>query len=180
MDRAGQGTRRLTRIEGLWFFSGMKMKTRNKRLLWFTGGAVILFFLFCLLVLISVRLSDQRVVVDRVKTGVSRAVGGAFSFSGLDVLLLPYPTVIFKGCRLDLPDRTTVEIGALSIRPRLVSLLQGRFEPAAIVARYPRVDLAQTGGAEPVSPAAEGPSPEPETWGRPGSICPRRACRRLP
>lgn len=111
---------------------------RVKRILVWTGaGAGVLVVLFGALALILPRVLDM----DSIGRSIASALEARYQVRSehVELSFLPYPRVVIYGMRMTVPEKFTASAESLSLRPKLLPLLTGKFTPAAIYLAAPRV-----------------------------------------
>ena len=97
---------------------------------------------FFVLVLLALLLLPQLVNLEAVKQGiletVSSETGGQLTYSRVEILYLPRPSVTLQQATLSISDEFTCSLRALRVYPEIVGLLKGQIRLAALQIEHPR------------------------------------------
>ncbi|MHC1728870.1 MAG: AsmA-like C-terminal domain-containing protein [Syntrophobacteraceae bacterium] len=111
---------------------------RAKRILAWTGaGAGALVVLLVALALILPRVLDTESIGQSVAATLETRYH--IRSERIQINLLPYPHVVIYGMRMTIPEKLTASAESLSIKPKIVPLFTGKFTPAAVYLRRPKV-----------------------------------------
>jgi hypothetical protein len=92
-------------------------------------------------VLLLPRLISQQAVMGKILEETARLTEGTLELQSLNLKLFPYPRVVIRQGKLDIPGKARVRLPSLTIAPHLLPLLVGRVEIAELRALQPRVQL---------------------------------------
>jgi AsmA-like C-terminal region len=103
-------------------------------------------FLFCIalvfiLVLFSDNLINQKPVVEKIQAKASSAINGKVTFQRLGVSFFPRPQLLVQQCRFFIPEQASGTIASVTISPKILPLLEGKFQLAEINLNVPDVKI---------------------------------------
>jgi hypothetical protein len=125
------------------------VKRYVRRLLWVAGGlGVILLALLFTLAVVAPRAISREPMKTRIRSELSKAVGGALDFDRLGVLLFPRPGVVVHGASITIPETGRGTIESLHVCPRILPLFRGNVHIGKLRIHEPafQVDLAKLQG----------------------------------
>ena len=128
------------------------MRRRWKRAA--AGGLAAAGSVFVLLAVIAPRFVDFGAVRDKLTREASARLGGAVTVDAIRFALLPSPHFVLDGARVEFPGQLQAHLPSVSAYPRLLGLLSGRIELAALRLNSPDVHVQLARAASSPSPAA--------------------------
>ncbi len=116
--------------------------TRFKKILFW----ITLCFIFCvtlifILILSSDKLINQKQILDKIQSGVSEAINGNVTFQRIHVSFFPRPQLIVQQCRFSIPETTSGTVASLTISPKLLPLIMGKFQKSRITLNTPDIEI---------------------------------------
>ncbi len=125
------------------------MKKYRRLLLWVAGGlGVILLALLFTLAVVAPRAISREPIKTRIRSELSKAVGGALDFDRLGILLFPRPGVAVHGASITIPETGRGTIESLQVYPRILPLFRGNVHIGKLLISEPafQLDLAKLPG----------------------------------
>ncbi len=112
---------------------------RRKTVVAWTLGAVgaLIVAAFAAAALLLPGLAGREPLKGRILAEVSRRTGGTAAYERIDLVFFPRPGVVVRRPAIALPGKLRGTFDSLTVYPRLLPLLAGRFHPARIEARAP-------------------------------------------
>jgi AsmA-like C-terminal region len=121
--------------------------TRFKKIsLWAAACFIFCIGLVAILVLFSDRLINQKPILEKIQAEASSAINGKVTFERLDVSFFPRPQLLAQQCRFFIPETTFGTIASVTISPKVIPLISGKFQLDEINLNSPdiKVHLKQT------------------------------------
>lgn len=136
-------------------FKEVESSTRFEKLLRRALGALaVLIVLLSVLALLSDRLINRKPFVDDIQARVSRAIGGRLEFQRLALSFFPRLRLTVHQGSFFIPDVADGTVKSLTIRPRLLPLLTGKFRVAVADVHAPEIEVRRV-----AKPEEKGPQP---------------------
>lgn len=98
----------------------------------------MLFFIFFLSL---DKLINQKQILDKIQSGVSEAINGQVDFQRIHVSFFPRPQVVVQECRFSIPETIKGTVVSLSISPKLLPLIMGKFQNSGITLNAPDIEV---------------------------------------
>jgi len=116
--------------------------TRFKKILFW----ITLCFIFCsIVVLIFISFSDklinQESITKKIQAQASEAINGNVTFQRLHVSFFPRPQLTVQQCRFSIPETAGGTVASLTISPKLLPLIQGKFQGSRIALNTPDIEI---------------------------------------
>ncbi len=124
------------------------MTNRKMKFLWISCGTAGIFLLLTILIFFLPKLLNLEAVKAKIRTDISRNVGGRVEFQRIDLSVFPRPLAIIHQMSLSIPDKFSCNVKFLKAYPKIFSLFTGRIQIAEIRLEAPdiRIELTdQTG-----------------------------------
>ncbi len=116
--------------------------TRFKKIsLWAAACIIFCIGLVFILVLFSDKLINQKPILDRIQAEASSAINGKVTFERLDVSFFPRPRLLVQQCRFFVAEKTVGTIASMTIFPKVMPLLSGKFQLAEINLNTPDINI---------------------------------------
>ncbi|MDH4204737.1 MAG: AsmA family protein, partial [Desulfobacteraceae bacterium] len=116
--------------------------TRFKKIsLWITACFIFCAALIFILILSSDKLINQKQISDKIQAGVSEAINGQVAFQRIHFSFFPRPQVVVQQCRFSIPETIKGTIASLSIYPKLLPLIMGKFQNSKITLNTPDIEI---------------------------------------
>ena len=136
------------------------MKNGKKIAVGVLVSLLAVFILLIAAILIVPRFIDRGAVGDKVRSEVSKLVGGEFDFERVDLALFPAPHVLLADPKLVLAQRLTAAAQAIEIYPEILPLFTGKINLKHARLRQPDLVItlpkAKPGDQAPAKPLAVG------------------------
>jgi hypothetical protein len=114
------------------------MRFLKKIIAWTAGLTAGLFVLILLVILSLPQLVNLEAVKQGILTTVSSETGTQLSYSRLEILYLPRPSVTLQEATLSAPGNFKISLNALRVYPEIVGLLKGQIRLAGLHVENPR------------------------------------------
>ena len=103
-------------------------------------------FIFCIaivftLLLFSDNLINQKPILEKIQAKASSAINGNVTFQRLGVSFFPRPRLRVQKCRFFIPETTFGTIASVTISPKILPLLSGKFQAADISLKTPDIQI---------------------------------------
>ena len=116
--------------------------TRFKKIsLWITACFIFCAVLIFILILSSDKLINQKQIIDKIQAGISEAINGQVAFQRINVSFFPQPHVVLQQCSFSIPGTIKGTIVSLSITPKLLPLIMGKFQNSRITLNTPYIEI---------------------------------------
>jgi AsmA-like C-terminal region len=116
--------------------------TRFKKIsLWAAACFIFCVGLFFILVLFSDKLINQKPILDKIQAEASSAINGKVTFERLGVSFFPRPRLLVQQCRFFIPETTAGTIASMTISPKVLPLLSGKFQLTEINLNKPDINI---------------------------------------
>ena len=116
--------------------------TRFKKIsLWITACVIFFVVLIFILILSSDKLINQKQILDKIQSNVSEAINGQITFQQINVSFFPRPQLVVQQCRFSIPETIKGTVVSLSIYPKLLPLIVGKFRNSKITLNTPDVEI---------------------------------------
>jgi hypothetical protein len=116
--------------------------TRFKKIsLWAAACFIFCVGLFFILVLFSDKLINQKPILDKIQAEASSAINGKVTFERLGVSFFPRPQLLVQQCRFFIPETTAGTIASMTISPKVLPLLSGKFQLTEINLNKPDINI---------------------------------------
>jgi len=116
--------------------------TRFKKIsLWITACFIVCAALIFILVLSSNKLINQKQILDKIKSGVSEAINGQVAFQRIHVSFFPRPQLVVQQCQFSIPETIKGTAVSLSIAPKLLPLIMGKFQNSKITLNTADIEI---------------------------------------
>jgi len=116
--------------------------TRFKKIsLWITACFIFCVVLFFIFFLSLDKLINQKQILDKIQSGVSEAINGQVDFQRIHVSFFPRPQVVVQECRFSIPETIKGTVVSLSISPKLLPLIMGKFQNSGITLNAPDIEV---------------------------------------
>jgi uncharacterized protein involved in outer membrane biogenesis len=116
--------------------------TRFKKIsLWITACFIFCAVLIFILILSSDKLINQKQIIDKIQAGISEAINGQVAFQRINVSFFPQPHVVLQQCSFSIPGTIKGTIVSLSITPKLLPLIMGKFQNSRITLNTPDIEI---------------------------------------
>jgi len=101
--------------------------------------------LFALLIFILIlsldKLINQKQILDKIQSNVSETINGQITFQQIHVSFFPRPQLVVQQCRFSVPDTIKGTVASLSIFPKLLPLMVGKFHNSKITLNRPDIEI---------------------------------------
>jgi len=126
---------------------------RFKKILFWTT----LCFIFCVTVLFilmafSDKLINRESIVKKIQFRASEAINGSVTFQRLHVSFFPRPQLTVQQCRFSIPETAGGTVESLTISPKLLPLIRGKFQGSRIALNTPDIEIYLGRKPEPEEP----------------------------
>ncbi|MGB5990888.1 MAG: AsmA-like C-terminal region-containing protein, partial [Desulfobacterales bacterium] len=103
-------------------------------------------FIFCaalifILILSSDKLINQKQILDKIQSGISEAINGQVTFERVHVSFFPRPQLVVQQCRFSIPETIKGTVVSLSISPKLLPLIVGKFQNSRMTLNTPDIEI---------------------------------------
>jgi uncharacterized protein involved in outer membrane biogenesis len=116
--------------------------TRCKKIsLWITACFVLCALLIFILILSSDKLINQKQIANKIKARVSEAINGQITFERIHVSFFPRPQLVVQQCHFSIPETINGTVVSLSIYPKLLPLIVGKFRNSKITLNTPDIEI---------------------------------------
>ena len=116
--------------------------TRFKKIsLWITACSVLCALLIFILILSSDKLINQKQIANKIKTRVSEAINGQITFERIHVSFFPRPQLVVQQCHFSISETIKGTVVSLSIYPKLLPLIVGKFRNSQITLNTPDIEI---------------------------------------
>ncbi|MGD9234665.1 MAG: hypothetical protein PVH67_12485, partial [Desulfobacterales bacterium] len=116
--------------------------TRFKKIsLWITACVIFFVVIIFILMLSSDKLINQKQIANKIKARVSEAINGQITFERIHVSFFPRPQVVVQQCRFSIPETIKGTVVSLSIYPKLLPLIVGKFRNSGITLNTPDIEI---------------------------------------
>jgi hypothetical protein len=93
------------------------------------------------LILSSDKLINQKQIANKIKARVSEAINGQITFERIHISFFPRPQVVVQQCRFSIPETIKGTVVSLSIYPKLLPLILGKFRNSGITLNTPDIEI---------------------------------------
>jgi len=93
------------------------------------------------LILSSDKLINQKQILDKIQAGISEAINGQVAFQRIHVSFFPRPQVVVQQCRFSIPETIKGTVVSLSVSPKLLPLIMGKFQNSGITLNTPDIEI---------------------------------------
>lgn len=116
--------------------------TRFKKIsLWITACFVLCALLIFILILSSDNLINQKQIANKIKARVSEAINGQITFERIHVAFFPRPQLVVQQGHFSIPETINGTVVSLSIYPKLLPLIVGKFRNSKITLNTPDIEI---------------------------------------
>jgi len=116
--------------------------TRFKKIsLWITACFILCGLLIFILILSSDKLINQKQIANKIKARVSEAINGQITFERIHVSFFPRPQLVVQQCHFSIPETIKGTVVSLSIYPKLLPLIMGKFRNSGITLNTPDIEI---------------------------------------
>jgi AsmA-like C-terminal region len=123
--------------------------TRFKKIsLWAAACFIFCVALAFILVLFSDNLINQKPILEKIQAKASSTINGKVTFERLSVSFFPRPQLQVQQCRFFIPETIFGTIASMTISPKLLPLLSGKFQPDGINLNTPDIKIRLKGPPE--------------------------------
>jgi len=93
------------------------------------------------LILSSDKLINQKQIADKIQARVSEAINGQVTFERIHVSFFPRPQLVVQQCRFSIPETIKGTVASLSIYPKLLPFIMGKFQNSRITLNTPDIEV---------------------------------------
>ena len=93
------------------------------------------------MVLSSNKLINQKQILDKIQSSVSEAINGQVTFQRIQVSFFPRPQLVVQQCQFSIPETAKGTAISLSISPKLLPLIMGKFENSRMTLNTPDIEI---------------------------------------
>ena len=104
-------------------------------------GLALLLVVLAVVAFLAPRLVDLRHLRDEITAQLSRQMGAIVSCNALHLSLLPLPSVVLHRVNVSIPGKIDTNITSVSVSPRLLPLLRGKFQLGEVRIESPEVTV---------------------------------------
>ncbi len=97
--------------------------------------------LIFILILSSDKLINQKQVLDKIQANVSEMINGQITFQQIHVSFFPRPQLVVQQCGFSVPETIKGTVASLSISPKLLPLIVGKFHNSKITLNTPDIEI---------------------------------------
>ncbi len=116
--------------------------TKLKKIsLWAIGCLIVLVIFLSVSILIANKLINQKPILEKIQSKVSRTVNSKVTFQRLDVSFFPQPHLVVHQCRFLIPETASGTVASLTVYPEILSLFLGKFRNLKIHVDTPDIDI---------------------------------------
>jgi len=116
--------------------------TRFKKIsLWITACFVLCALLIFILMLSSDNIINQKQIANKIKARVSEAINGQITFERIHVSFFPRPQLVVQQCHFSISETIRGTVVSLSIYPKLLPLIMGKFRNSQITLNTPDIEI---------------------------------------
>jgi hypothetical protein len=105
------------------------------------AGVALLLVVLVAAALVVPRLIDLPYLRDQITGELSRQLGATVTCDALRVSVLPLPSAVLHGVNVAIPGTIDATIASVSVAPRLLPLLRGKFQPSEIRIESPDITV---------------------------------------
>ena len=105
------------------------------------AGLTLFVVVLAVVALVAPRLIGLRHLRDRITAELSQRLSATVRCDALGLSLLPLPAVVLRGVHVSIPGRIDTHIGSVSVSPRFLSLLRGKFQLREVRIESPEISV---------------------------------------
>lgn len=103
------------------------------------AGLALLLIVLLVTAVVARRLIHQGHLREQIAAAVSQRIGTNVQYDALRFRLLPFPSVVLRGVHLSIPGRIDASIASVSVSPRWLPLMRGKFQLGTVRINSPEI-----------------------------------------